>query len=172
MPNNTDPTPMRRTRSISQSFKNLFRSSSKKKAAAAASKSEPMSSMIVDDYEIGNHNRTNNFLVDDRDLLSTSTPVSKKLSFLRRRKAKQNKQISSVSTNSLSSYDCSSSSSSESVRNTPIRANVGHPVTMTKPRWLNFSISLSLFIVQCVCVCVLLKHDCQNRTKREDSPLL
>ncbi|UJR37919.1 hypothetical protein I4U23_030606 [Adineta vaga] len=111
--NTMDSTPIRRSRSISQSFRNLFRSSSKKKALAARADA-------LGEFENGAH----------RNPLSTSVPTSKKLSFLQRRKSKQ--KAKHQSTNSLSSYDCSSTSSMESVRDTPIRANVGHPVTMTK----------------------------------------
>jgi hypothetical protein len=49
-----------------------------------------------------------NFIVDNRNYLPTSTPTSKKLAFFHRRKSKQTaKQQTNVSTNSLSSYDCS-----------------------------------------------------------------
>ncbi|CAM4884761.1 unnamed protein product [Rotaria socialis] len=115
----TDVRPIRRSRSISQSFKNLFRSNSKKKAHAAKTDA-------LEEYENGTHN----YIVDNSNFLSTSTPTQKKLSFLHRRKSKQkNKEQAHYSANSLSSFDCSRM---ESVRDTPVRANVGHPVTMTK----------------------------------------
>ncbi|CAF3748393.1 unnamed protein product [Rotaria sordida] len=115
----TDPTPIRRSRSISQSFRNLFRSSSRKKKNAAKADA-------LGEYENGTHN----YIIDNPKFLSTSTPTAKKLSFLHRRKSKQkNKEQTNYSTNSLSSVDCSRI---ESVRDTPVRANVGHPVTMTK----------------------------------------
>ncbi|CAF1060745.1 unnamed protein product [Adineta ricciae] len=114
--NTMESTPIRRSRSISQSFRNLFRSSSKKKAMAARADA-------MGEFENGTHN----YVSDNRSHLSTSVPTSKKLSFLQRRKSKQ--KAKNQSTNSLSSYDCSRM---ESVRDTPIRANVGHPVTMTK----------------------------------------
>ena len=91
--NATDPTPIRRSRSISQSFKNLFRSNSKKKAQAAKAADA-----------LGAHS----FLDDNRTYLSTSTPTTKKLSFLQRRKSKQKaKQQTNLSSNSLSSFDYS-----------------------------------------------------------------
>ncbi|CAF2102201.1 unnamed protein product [Rotaria magnacalcarata] len=115
----TDVRPIRRSRSISQSFKNLFRSSSKKKAHAAKTDA-------LGEYENGTHN----YIVDNSNFLSTSTPTPKKLSFLHRHKSKQkNKERTHYSANSLSSFDCSRM---ESMRDTPVRANVGHPVTMTK----------------------------------------
>ncbi|CAF1089737.1 unnamed protein product [Adineta ricciae] len=114
--NTMESTPIRRSRSISQSFRNLFRSNSKKKAMAARADA-------MGEFENGTHN----YVSDNRSHLSTSVPTSKKLSFLQRRKSKQ--KAKNQSTNSLSSYDCSRM---ESVRDTPIRANVGHPVTMTK----------------------------------------
>ncbi|CAF0726129.1 unnamed protein product [Rotaria sordida] len=115
----TDPTPIRRSRSISQSFRNIFRSSSRKKKNAAKADA-------LGEYENGTHN----YIIDNPKFLSTSTPTAKKLSFLHRRKSKQkNKEQTNYSTNSLSSVDCSRI---ESVRDTPVRANVGHPVTMTK----------------------------------------
>ncbi len=110
-----DPGPIRRSRSISQSFKNLFRSSSKKKANAAKADA-------LGEFENGEfffllikwknedfHNLgTHNFIVENPNYLSTSAPTSKKLSFLQRRKSKQKaKQQTDFSTNSLSSYDCS-----------------------------------------------------------------
>jgi hypothetical protein len=66
--------------------------------------------------------------MDHPDLLSTSTPTRKKRSFFRHFKPKHKQQIN-VSTNSLTSYDCTRSAS---VRNTPVRANGGRPVTMTR----------------------------------------
>ncbi|CAF4354805.1 unnamed protein product, partial [Rotaria magnacalcarata] len=74
----TDVRPIRRSRSISQSFKNLFRSSSKKKAHAAKTDA-------LGEYENGTHN----YIVDNSNFLSTSTPTPKKLSFLHRHKSKQ-----------------------------------------------------------------------------------
>lgn len=48
------------------------------------------------------------FVVDNRSYLTTSTPTTKKLSFLQRRKSKQKaKEQTNLSTNSLSSYDYS-----------------------------------------------------------------
>ncbi|CAF4100340.1 unnamed protein product [Rotaria sp. Silwood2] len=117
-----NPKPIRRSRSISKSFKNLFRSNSKKKANAAKADA-------LGEYENGTHK----FIAANPNFLSTSTPTTKKLSFLHRHKSKQKtKEQTNYSANSLASYDCSSSSSIESVRDTPVRANVGHPVTMTK----------------------------------------
>jgi hypothetical protein len=111
--NTNQSQPIRRSRSISQSFKNLFRSNSKKKGNAAKTDA-------LGEFEN----------VDNRNYLPTSTPTTKKLSFLQRRKSKQKaKDQMNISTNSLSSYDCSRM---ESIRDTPVRANVGHPVTMTK----------------------------------------
>jgi hypothetical protein len=111
--NTTDLRPIRRSRSISQSIKNLFRSNSKKKANAA--KADALA-----EFENADH----------RNYLPTSAPTTKKLSFLHRRKSKEKaKQQTNLSTNSLSSYDYSRV---ESVRDTPVRANVGHPVTMSK----------------------------------------
>jgi hypothetical protein len=93
----TDSRPIRRSRSISQSFKNLFRSNSKKKVNVAKADA-------LGEFENGMHN----FIVDNRNYLPTSTPTSKKLAFFHRRKSKQTaKQQTNVSTNSLSSYDCS-----------------------------------------------------------------
>ncbi|CAF3438471.1 unnamed protein product [Rotaria sp. Silwood1] len=117
--NVTDPKPIRRSRSISQSFKNLFRSNSKKKTNVAKADA-------LGEYENGTHK----FIVDNPNFLSTSTPTTKKLSFLHRHRSKQKtKEQTNYSANSLSSFDCSRV---ESVRDTPVRANVGHPVTMTK----------------------------------------
>lgn len=117
--NTSDSAPIRRSRSISQSFKNLFRSNSKKKGNVAKADA-------LGEFENGTHN----YVVDNQNYLSTSTPTTKKLSFLHRNKSKQkSKQQTNFSTNSLSSYD---HSRIESVRDTPVRANVGHPVTMTK----------------------------------------
>jgi hypothetical protein len=49
----------------------------------------------------------------------------------------------------------------ESVRDTPVRANVGHPVTMTKSlvRWL----FRFFYYVQCVCVCATLTNEILNK---------
>ncbi|CAF5180616.1 unnamed protein product, partial [Rotaria sp. Silwood1] len=69
--NVTDPKPIRRSRSISQSFKNLFRSNSKKKTNVAKADA-------LGEYENGTHK----FIVDNPNFLSTSTPTTKKLSFL------------------------------------------------------------------------------------------
>ncbi|CAF4182418.1 unnamed protein product [Rotaria sp. Silwood2] len=97
----SDPKPIRRSRSISKSFKNLFRSNSKKKANAAKADA-------LGEYENGTHK----FIAANPNFLSTSTPTTKKLSFLHRHKSKQKtKEQTNYSANSLASYDCSSSSS-------------------------------------------------------------
>lgn len=116
-----DSRPIRRSRSISQSFKNLFRSSSKKKNTPA--RTDALSefgngkilfflfflltnSNLKKQLPSRNKLGTHNFIVDHRNYLSTSTPTAKKLSFLQRRKSKQkNKHETNASTNSLSSYD-------------------------------------------------------------------
>lgn len=98
----TQTGPIRRQKSISRSFRNMFRSNSKQ---------QPMN--------------TSNFIFDHPDLLLNSP--TKKRSFFRRFRSKR-KQTPRVSANSLTSDDCTRT---ESVRNTPIRANVGRPVTMT-----------------------------------------
>jgi hypothetical protein len=48
---------------------------------------------------------TSNFIIDHPDLLATSTPTPKKRSFFRRFKSKQKQEIT-LSTNSLTSDDC------------------------------------------------------------------
>ncbi|CAF1170259.1 unnamed protein product [Rotaria sordida] len=102
----TDTPKSQRHSSIYRSFRNIFRSKSNKKSFD-----------------------TSSTILEHPESVMTLTPKPKKKSLFRRFKSEKNKQTN-VSTNSLTSADCTRS---ESVRNTPIRANVGHPVTITKP---------------------------------------
>ncbi|CAF2559704.1 unnamed protein product [Rotaria sp. Silwood2] len=102
----TDTITPHRHPSIYRSFRNIFRSKSSKKKLD-----------------------TSNIIMEHRDSHSTLTSTPKKRRFFRRFKSEK-KQQTNASANSLTSDDCTRS---ESARNTPIRANVGRPVTMTKP---------------------------------------
>ncbi|CAF1249180.1 unnamed protein product [Rotaria sp. Silwood1] len=103
----TDTIKSNRHPSLYRSFRNIFRSKSKKQTLD-----------------------TSNVIMERPDSLSTLTSTPKKRPFFRRFKSEKKQQQTNQSANSLTSDDCTRS---ESARNTPIRANVGRPVTMTKP---------------------------------------
>ncbi|CAF3329131.1 unnamed protein product [Rotaria socialis] len=99
------PPNFHRGHSITRSFRNMFRSKGNKKTLD-----------------------TSNVTIDHHDSVSTSTPTPKKRSFFHPFKSEK-KRRTNGSANSLTSDDCTRSASA---RNTPVRANVGRPVTMTK----------------------------------------
>ncbi|UJR08320.1 hypothetical protein I4U23_012591 [Adineta vaga] len=104
--NATGATSFHREQPITRSFRNLFRSSTRKKPQ-----------------------QTDNFILDHPDLLSTSPNSLKKNSFFQRFRSKRKTRRLHSLANSLTSYD---RTRTESIQNTPIRANGNRPVTMTK----------------------------------------
>ncbi|CAM4748908.1 unnamed protein product [Rotaria magnacalcarata] len=101
----TSPPKFHRGHSITRSFRNIFRSKGNKKTLD-----------------------TSNVTIDHHDSISTSTPTPKKRSFFHPFKSGKKRQTNG-SANSLTSDDCTRLASA---RDTPVRANVGRPVTMTK----------------------------------------
>lgn len=104
--NATDSTPFQRQQTITRSFRNFFRSNTKRQPLQA-----------------------DNFILDHPDLLSTSPDLHKKNSFFQRFRSKRKTRRLYSLANSLTSYD---RTRTESIQNTPIRANGNRPVTMTK----------------------------------------
>jgi hypothetical protein len=91
------PTSINRNNSVSRSFRNFFRSNSKTKTNTLSKyKREIIFNHCLCKID------TNNFVLDNHDLLATPTPTPKRFSLFRRRRSKQQ---SDLSTNSLTSRD-------------------------------------------------------------------